>query len=110
MPAYVTARARQLNLRRNVYLAVLLSNYLNGPAIPLPHVEPPDKKLKRAIVTVTMPTALRREGQRAAARWKISFSALIESLIIHDAQRDQDADTLTIHPVRGKPSPRLRGR
>lgn len=92
------------------YLRILLSNYLHGPSFGLPHVLRPDKKLKRSSMQVSMPAQLRREGQKAAVRWDLSFSALMESLIIHDAERGDDDDTLLVHPVRGKSSPRLRGR
>ena len=108
LPAYVTARARQLNFKRNTYLAALLSNFLHGPRFKLPQPEAPDQKLIRSIMTVTMPDSLRREGQKAAARHSLSFSALMESLVIQDASRDTGDDTLTLHPVRTAPSPRLR--
>lgn len=109
LPAYAEARSRQLGIKRSAYLCILLSNYLHGPSFGLPHVDP-DKKLKRVIMQATMPVVLRKEGQKAAARWDISFSSLMESLIIHDARRAEDDATLTIHPVLPKPSPRLRGR
>jgi len=84
-------------------------NYLHGPPIPLPHVDP-DKKMKRVLMQATMPAALRREGKAAAAKWHLSFSSLMESLIIHDARREDGDDTLRLYPVLPKPSPRLRGR
>jgi len=108
LPPYAEARARQLGLKRSAYLCILLSNYLHGPSFGLPHIDP-DKKLKRVLMQLTMPLALRKEGQKAAARWHLSFSSLMESLIIYDARREDDAGTLVIHPVSTKPSPRLRG-
>jgi len=109
LPAYAEARSRQLGIKRSAYLCILLANYLHGPSFGLPHIDP-DKKLKRVIMQATMPMVLRKEGQESAAHWEISFSSLMESLIIHDARRAEGTDTLTIYPVISKPSPRLRGR
>jgi hypothetical protein len=104
VPDYVRGRTRQLGLRRNTYLAILLQNYLHGPPMGLPVVEQP-RRQKRRKLQVGMPAALRSAGTRAAAKWKLSFSALLTSLVVHDATLG--AEELVIHPVRGvaKPEP-----
>ena len=108
LPAYAMTRSRQLGLKRSVYLCILLSNFLNRPSRALPHGTP-DKKLKRVLMQVTMPEALRRGGQEAAEEQGVSFSTLMESLIIRDARRKKGEEGLTIHAVAGRPAARLGG-
>lgn len=103
-------RVRRLGLKRSEYLRILLSNYFNGPSFGLPCASPPDKKLKRVSMQVSLPQQLRREGQKAADRWGLSFSEFMESLIVHDIE-DKDADeTLTIYPIRDKSAATARRR
>lgn len=105
VPAYVAARVKTLGLKRSAYLAILLRNYLHGPPLALPVVNEAPKKLKRPKLQVSMPSKLRREGQRAAKRWHLSFSQLITALVVHDA--DSEIEELVVYPTRGVEKPEL---
>jgi hypothetical protein len=80
-------------MERHAYLAALLHNYLYGPPIPLPVVESPSRVVK-ARIQLTIPRALRTAAARRAAKWDLSLSELVESLVIYDADRDEDYFTL----------------
>lgn len=105
VPEFIAARCKHLGIERSTYLAILLRNYLQGPPLALPVVADPPKKLKRPIIQVTMPRALRSAGAKAAKRWGLSFSQLMTSLVVHDA--DNGLDELVIHPLRGAEKPEL---
>jgi hypothetical protein len=105
VPGYATARAKQLGLERHTYLALLLHNYLHGPPMALPVVESPSRVVKVRI-QLTIPGALRSAATKAGARWKLSLSTLVESLVIADA--DSEEETLTVAPVRGSEKPVLK--
>lgn len=99
LPVYAETRARQLGLKRHTYLTLLLANFLNAAKPePLHGVEAGHpEKLKRIRMQVTIPDDIRKSGQNAAARLGMSFSRLMECLLILDAQMvDQP---FVVHPV-----------
>lgn len=105
VPDYLAERIKSLGLDRSTYLAILLHNYLHGPPVALPVVSVPPRRLTRPKFQVSLPAKLRRDGQRAAKRWGLSFSQLVTALVVHDA--DNGLDELVIHPVRGTEKPEL---
>lgn len=105
IPVYVAARAKHLGLERHAYLAALLHNYLHGSPIPLPVVERPARVVKVRI-QLTIPRALRTAATKAATRYELSLSELVESLAIYDADREEEE--LTLWPVRGTTKPVLK--
>lgn len=105
VPAYIQARAKQLGIKRHAYLALILHNYLHGPPLALPVVSDPPRRLKRPKIQVSMPSTLRAAGARRAAKWQMSFSALMTSLVVADA--DSGLDELVLYPVRGVEKPTL---
>jgi len=106
VPLYVRCRARQLGIDRATYLSTLLGNYLASNTILLPHVVPRDKKRKRVKMQVTLPSEMRAAGAKAAARWEIPFSRLLEALIVRDAL---SADANLTILAKSKPKPVLAG-
>lgn len=92
-------------MERNIYLATLLHNYLHGPFIALPLVERP-ARVVTVRIQLTIPRALRVAAIKAGARWKLSLSKLVESLVIADA--DSEEEMLTVVPVRGLEKPLLK--
>jgi hypothetical protein len=106
IPAYATERFKQLGLlSRSVYVGVLLHNYQHGPFVPLPVVGSPARVVK-VRMQLSIPRFQRVAVTKLAARWKMSLSELVESLIIYDA--DNEEETLTILPVRGTGKPLLK--
>ena len=104
--AFAASRAKQLGFAsRSAYAAVLLHNYLHGPPIPLPVVERPNRVVKMRM-QLNIAGALRSAASKSAARYKLSLSELVESLVIYDADRDEE--TLTIAPLRGTEKPLLK--
>ena len=106
VPPYVRARTRQLGVDRATYLSIILGNYLAAGVVGLPHVEGRDPTRKRVIMQANMPPPLRAAGMKLAARWNISFSRLMEALIVHDAWSDDHG--LHIH-AKTHPKPTLPG-
>lgn len=90
IPSYVRARTKQLGIDRAAYLAILLGNYISEGTACLPNVEGRDKKRKRVTMQITLPGGLRAAGNKIAARYNLSFSRLIESLIVRDAWSHED--------------------
>lgn len=103
---YAVARAEQLGVHRNVYLGILLRNYLNGPTDLLRPLEDGTGKLKRVRMTCGIEARHKTRGKREARRWKLSFSTFMERLILSDA--DAEADTLLIWPINGSAKPTLK--
>lgn len=104
--AYATARAKQLGLpSRSAYVAILLHNYLHGAPIPLPVVESPARVVKTRM-QLNFSAALRTAAIKAAARYDLSLSELVESLVIYDADREEEE--VTLWPVRGTTKPVLK--
>ena len=108
IPAYATARAQQLGINRNVYLGILLNNYLHSPWTALVPPYDPRGKLKRVRMQCGLSARERMIGHRAARRWKMSFSALMECLILNDA--DQESDNLAIFVAKGSVKPSIEKR
>jgi hypothetical protein len=103
---FADARNRQLGLpSRSIYIAILLHNYLHGPPIPLPVVERPVRVVKGKM-SLSLPSALRSAASKAGARYDLSLSELVESLVIYDADREEEE--LTLWPVRGTTKPPLK--
>lgn len=71
----------------------------------LPMVETPTRVVK-VRMQITLSRSLRVAGSKIAARWKLSLSELIESLLIKDAE--SDAEGLMIAPLRGTEKPHLK--
>ena len=87
LPAYAETRAKQLGLKRHVYCSLLLANYLHNPAgQQLRTMEKGrPEKLKRLRMQVTLPDELRLSGHKTAGRMDMSFSRLMECLLMLDA-------------------------
>lgn len=103
------ARARQLGLRRHVYLSLLISNYLNQKEEQgrlMSFCDDRLSKVKRLRVQMTLPTKLRHAAQKAASKKQLSFSRFVEYLIISDAFGL--TDTFTIYPADGQPKPKCK--
>lgn len=106
IPAYAASRSKQLALpTRSSYLAILLHNYLQGPPLALPVVESPARVVK-VKMSLSIPRSLRVAAGKAAARYDLSLSELVESLVIHDA--DREAEEVALWPVRGSTKPVLK--
>ncbi len=106
IPIYAKARAKQLGLQNaSDLLAVLLHNYLHGPMIALPVVERPSRVVK-VRMQLSISRALRSAATKAARRWDMSLSELVESLVIADA--DAEGDALRIWPTDRAPKPELK--
>ena len=99
LPAYAEARAKHLGLKRHVYCSLLLANYLHDPGgqqlRALEKGRP--EKLKRLRMQLTLPDELRSSGQKTAERMDLSFSRLMECLLILDASAPDDP--LVVLPV-----------
>jgi len=106
IPAYAKARADQLGVARNLYLAILLRNYLHGPVTLLRPLEVSDGKLKRVRMQCGLPERLRVAGNRASKRWKLPFSVFMECLILNDAEMEMEY--LLIWPLNRTPKPELK--
>lgn len=106
IPAYALARSKQLGLpTRSAYVAILLNNYLHGPPLALPVVERP-ARLVKAVMQLSLSASLRSAASKAAARYKLSLSELVESLVIKDADREEEE--VTLWPLRGTTKPVLK--
>lgn len=106
IPIYAKARAKQLGLANpSDLLSILLHNYLHGPPLALPVVERPARVVK-VRMQLSISRALRTAGTKAARRWDLSLSELVESLVIADA--DADRDGLHLSPLHGAPKPTLK--
>jgi hypothetical protein len=57
-------------------------------------------------MSLSIPRLLRGQAAKAAARWKMSLSELVESLVIYDADREEES--LPIAPLRGTEKPVLK--
>jgi len=102
---YARARADQLGLAPATLLRILLQNYLHGPPLPLPTPIGKRGKLKRQPVQCSLPWKLRRAGHARAKRWKLSFSELMEALLIADSELG--AHALPVYPPDERTKPEL---
>jgi hypothetical protein len=93
---YAKARADQLGLLPATLFRILLQGYLYGPPLALPASLGKRGRLKRIPVQCSLPAKLRREGRARAKRWRLSFSELMELLLVADA--DKGGDALTVYP------------
>jgi hypothetical protein len=100
---YANARAQQLGMLPAALMRILLQAYLYGPPLALPPSLGKRGRLKRVPVQCSLPAKLRKAGRARAKKWDLSFSELMEALLLADA--DHGRDTLTVYPPeqRGKP-------
>lgn len=105
IPPYAKARAKHLGLPdRSAFFALIIHNYLNNPRQLLPVIETPPRLVK-VKMQLSLPASLRAGATRAAKRWGLSLSALVESLVLIDA--DSGEDGLQVNPVLGLEKPEL---
>lgn len=102
---YARQRADHLGLNPALFFRILLQGYLHGPPLALPPLLGKRGKLKRQPVQCSLPVKLRRAGQQRARRWHMSFSELMESLVIADAE--DESPTLTVYPPNERDKPEL---
>jgi len=100
------ARAKQLGFTtRSAFIGALLHTYLNGKFTPLPVVESPSRVVK-VRMQISVSRAQRKAATKAAAGSNLSLSELVESLVIYDADREEES--LVIAPLRGTEKPLLK--
>jgi hypothetical protein len=94
----VEARARQLGIAQDAYLAILLGNHIAAGKAGLAHVGERKPLRPPATLRMTLPEHLHASGIKIAERWGLTFGGLMQSLIVRDAWHEDD--DLNIVPIR----------
>lgn len=88
MVAAIEERSGRLGLKANIYLGILLRNYLlRGGALTLRHGRAPIGEQKRVAFPLSLPLELRAKSAARAKRAGGNFTALLEHVVHDDLRR-----------------------